>query len=102
VSGLEPFRERLDEIDEQLIALLGERFKVCRDIAEHKRENDIPMMQPGRVEVVRERYTIGGALAGMPGGFADRLFDLLISATCRMEDELIASASQGRDGARSS
>jgi chorismate mutase len=97
MSGLEPFRERLDEIDEQVIFLLSERFKVCRDIAEHKRENEIPMMQPGRVEVVRERYVIDGTLAGMPGGFAERLFDLLITATCRMEDEIMASTSNGRD-----
>jgi 4-amino-4-deoxychorismate mutase len=97
MTGLEPFRQRLDDIDEQLITLLGERFKVCRDIAEHKRENEIPMMQPGRVEVVRERYVIGGALAGMPGRFPERLFDLLISATCRMEDALIASTSNGQD-----
>jgi chorismate mutase len=97
MNGLEPFRKRLDEIDREVIELLGERFKVCRSIAEHKREHDIPMMQPGRVEVVRERYVVGGALAGMPGGFAKRLFDLLIDATCRMEDELIESASNGRD-----
>jgi chorismate mutase len=91
MSGLEPFRERLDELDERIIELLGDRFQVCREIAEHKRQNDIPMMQPGRVEVVRERYVIGGALAGMPGGFAESFFDLLIDATCRMEDELMAA-----------
>jgi chorismate mutase len=90
-EGLEPFRKRLDEIDGQVIELLCERFKVCREIAEHKREHEIPMMQPGRVEVVRERYVVGGALAGMPGGFAENLFELLIGATCQMEDELISS-----------
>lgn len=92
MSGLEPFRERLDEIDERLIALLAERFDVCREIAGHKRENGIPMMQQGRVELVRERYVAGGAAAGMPDGFAERFFELLIEATCRMEDELIAAA----------
>jgi 4-amino-4-deoxychorismate mutase len=97
MSGLEPFRKRLDEIDDEIIALLGERFKVCRDIAEHKRENDIPMMQPNRVQVVQERYVIGGALAGMPRGFAQSLFDLLIDATCRMEDEMIAAPQEARD-----
>jgi len=89
MNGLEPFRERLDELDEQIIELLGRRFHVCREIADHKRENGIPMMQPGRVEVVRERYAVRGALAGMPGGFGERLFELLIAATCQMEDELI-------------
>jgi 4-amino-4-deoxychorismate mutase len=97
MTGLEPFRARLDEIDAKVIELLGERFTVCRAIALHKSEHDIPMMQPGRVEVVRERYVAGGAVAGMPSGFADSLFGLLIDATCRMEDELIANHQQNQD-----
>ena len=66
MSDLEPFRKRLDEVDAKIIALLGQRFAVCREIAEHKRRHEIPMMQPGRVDIVRERYVIGGVLAGMP------------------------------------
>jgi chorismate mutase len=96
VSGLDPYRRRLDEIDARLIALLGERFGVCREIADFKSEHEIPMMQPGRVEEVRARYVSGGREAGMPDGFAASLFELLIAATCRMEDELIAASSDGR------
>jgi chorismate mutase len=43
--------------------LLGERFEVCRQVAYHKREHDIPMMQPERVVEVRERYLARGAEA---------------------------------------
>jgi chorismate mutase len=89
VSGLEPFRRRLDELDEQIVGLLGERFSTCREIAMYKRDNEIPMMQPGRVVEVRERYLSRGADANLPSDFAEALFDLLIVATCKMEDELI-------------
>jgi chorismate mutase-like protein len=89
MSGLDPFRRRLDELDEQITRLLGARFDVCREIALYKREHDIPMMQPGRVAQVRERYLTRGAELGLPPDFTATLFDLLISATCRMEDELI-------------
>jgi len=95
-DGLEPFRRRLDELDEQIVELLGERFSTCREIALYKRDNDIPMMQPERVVQVRLRYLTRGADAGLPSDFAEALFDLLIAVTCRMEDELIdgpASAS---------
>jgi chorismate mutase-like protein len=96
MSGLEPFRRHLDELDEQIVGLLGERFSTCREIALYKRDNDIPMMQPERVVQVRLRYLTRGTEAGLPADFAEALFDLLIAATCRMEDELIdapASAS---------
>ncbi|HWG07503.1 MAG TPA: chorismate mutase [Solirubrobacteraceae bacterium] len=89
MSGLEPFRRRLDELDEQIVGLLGERFSTCREIAMYKREHEIPMMQPQRVVEVRERYLSRGAEAGVPSDFAEALFDLLIAATCKMEDELI-------------
>jgi len=90
-DGLAPFRARLDALDEQIAALLGERFEVCREIALHKREHDIPMMQPGRVEQVRERYVARGAQERLPADFTASLFELLIGATCRLEDELMAA-----------
>jgi chorismate mutase len=99
VSGLEPFRRRLDVIDDEIARLLGERFQICREVAIHKSEHGIPMMQPGRVEIVRSRYLLRGAEAELPADFTADLFDLLIAATCRAEDELMdelaARAEQG-------
>jgi 4-amino-4-deoxychorismate mutase len=88
-GGLEPYRRRLDSLDEQIVGVLGERFEICREIALYKREHEIAMMQPGRVEEVRARYLARGADAGLPSPFTGDFFELLIAATCRMEDELI-------------
>jgi chorismate mutase-like protein len=89
VSGLEPFRARLDQLDDQIARLLGERFEVCRDVAFYKREHHIPMMQPDRVAQVRQRYLARGAEVDLPADFSAQLFELLIAATCKLEDELI-------------
>ncbi len=97
-NGLAPFRARLDFLDGEILRLLGDRFDVCRQVAYHKREHDIPMMQPQRVVEVRERYLQRGAEANLPADFAAALFELLIGATCRMEDELIAQPSAAGDG----
>lgn len=88
-NGLAPFRSRLDEVDAQIARLLGERFQICREVALHKREHDIPMMQPDRIVQVRERYLRAGAEVDLPADFTASLFELLIAATCKMEDELI-------------
>ena len=90
-DGLEPYRRRLDRLDDEIARLLGERFEVCRDIARYKREHEIPMMQPHRVEAVRERYLARGEEADLPAEFAADLFELLIAATCKEEDELMAA-----------
>ncbi len=88
-AGLAPFRARLDEIDAQLVDLLGERFQICREVAVHKSEKGIEMMQPGRVEIVRARYLQHGAEVDLPSDFTAGFFDLMIDATCRAEDELM-------------
>lgn len=90
MSGLEPFRRRLDLLDEQIVRLLGERFEVCREVAAYKGEHDIAMMQPGRVEQVRANYLSHADRAGLPPDFAEAVFELTIAATCKMEDELMA------------
>jgi chorismate mutase-like protein len=100
MNGLEPFRRRLDELDEQIAGLLGERFDICREIALYKRAHEIPMMQPARVIEVRERYLARGAEVDLPADFTADLFELLIAATCRMEDEMIdAPVAAELDGA---
>jgi 4-amino-4-deoxychorismate mutase len=89
--SLEPFRRRLDDLDDEIARLLGERFEVCREIARYKLAHEIPMMQPHRVEAVRERYLARGAEAKLPEEFSRNLFELLIAATCKEEDELMAA-----------
>jgi 4-amino-4-deoxychorismate mutase len=88
-NGLRGFRERLDPIDEEIARLLGERFQICREVARYKSEHGIPMMQPARVEEVRSRYLARGAEANLPTDFTGELFELLIGATCKLEDELM-------------
>lgn len=92
MSELETFRRRLDPLDEEIARLLGERFQICREVAELKLAEGIPMMQPQRVAAVRERYLARGAEAGLPDEFTAELFELLIGATCKLEDELMDGA----------
>lgn len=93
MTGLDGFRARLDELDDEIARALGERFDICRRIALYKQGNDIPMMQPGRVAEVRERYLTRGRELDLPPDFTEELFELLIASTCRMEDELMTAAS---------
>jgi chorismate mutase len=97
-DGLDAFRARLDEIDDAIARLLGERFEICRDVARYKSEHEIAMMQPGRVEQVRARYLARGAEVDLPAQFSADLFELVIAATCEMEDELIEAAAQAAGG----
>jgi chorismate mutase len=91
-EGLASLRARLDAVDDGIMRLFGQRFETCREIARHKSEHELSMMQPGRVEQVRARYARRGSEAGVPAEFSAALFELVIAATCKMEDELIDGA----------
>ena len=83
------FRKELNSLDEQIIRLLGRRYEICRAVAQHKRENGIPMMQPGRVAEVKERCARMASEHDVDPDFARRLYGLIIDEACRMEDAII-------------
>ena len=41
-------REQIDDIDDQLVALFGQRMAVAAQIADYKKENHLPILVPGR------------------------------------------------------
>ena len=52
---LSVLREQIDEIDAKMLELFVKRMDVCRNIAEYKRENSLPVLQGGREEQVIKR-----------------------------------------------
>jgi len=48
MSDLNTFRNKIDEIDDNIVKLLLERFAVAKDIAEYKRERGLDVFQKAR------------------------------------------------------
>lgn len=92
--GLDAFREQIDRIDERLLSALAERAAVCREVAEHKRAQGIPMMQPDRVAIVADRWAELARARGLDEAFARRLCKAVVDESCRLEDELIGDDGQ--------
>jgi chorismate mutase len=89
MEELSIFRRELDEIDERLMALLGQRFSICRQVAVFKAETGTPMMQPGRVAEVKAKARVRAMDNGLSEQFARDLYDAIISEACRLEDAII-------------
>ena len=97
MSGLEPFRRRLDGSTTRSPACSASASRSAAKSPLYKSAHEIPMMQPDRVVEVRARYLARGAEADLPADFSADLFELLIAATCRMEDEIIDELTQARE-----
>ena len=91
MKDLESFRRQIDAIDDRLLALLGERFAVVRDVAAYKAPRGIPAVIPERVSEVRERCAGEGLRHGLDPDLVRRLYDMLIAEACRIEERLMAA-----------
>ncbi|MET3464720.1 MULTISPECIES: chorismate mutase family protein [unclassified Variovorax] len=88
---LQSLRAELDGLDRSLLETLRQRLDCCCRIGLHKRDHAIPMMQPQRIGVVQERAAAFAAEHGMNPEFLRTLYELVITETCRLEDEIIGT-----------
>jgi chorismate mutase len=88
-------RHRLDEIDGALLELLGRRIDIGRRVAEYKRDNDVPVMQPSRVQQVLDRVAADAAGHHLDPEFVRSLYRLIIDEMCRVEDEIVDDRQPG-------
>lgn len=91
MDTLENLRSKLDAIDRQLLENLRDRIRCCVEIAAFKRENDVPMMQPHRIEIVQRRAAEYGRAHGVDETFLLSLYEIIIEETCRVEDLVIGA-----------
>lgn len=89
MDQLNQFRQEIDILDTQIIEALGKRFEVCRQVAHFKKAENIPMMQPARVEEVKKRRQELGIKHSIDADFMLKLYSLIIQESCRIEDEII-------------
>lgn len=88
-SQLTEFRTQLNSLDEQLLTILSKRYDICRAVALFKKEHDIPMMQPARVEEVKDRCAAMAQSKNINPDFVRNLYTLIIDEACRLEDDII-------------
>ena len=53
--NIEDLRRKIDAIDENIIDCFCKRMEIASAIADHKRENDLPIHVPQREEAVLDR-----------------------------------------------
>ncbi|HEY0520054.1 MAG TPA: chorismate mutase [Ilumatobacteraceae bacterium] len=94
MADLHDLRSRIDELDRALIAIVGERLAVCRQVAAVKEGADTPVIQPARVRDVVTTRRQQAIEVGIDPDFAEQLFRVLLTETHRIE-----VAGQRRDAA---
>jgi len=89
MNSLEDFRREIDKLDAALLETLGNRLAVCAEVARFKKSQNIPMMQPARVEMVKDRVAALAERHHLRPEFVRDLYGKIIAEACRLEDEII-------------
>ena len=85
---LKPYREQLDDLDNQILKLLGRRFGIIRKVAKIKTKYELPSFLHDRVEEVRNSRTALGKKYGINPQFVYALYSAIIYQSCGLEDEI--------------
>ena len=90
-----PYRERIDALDTQIVALLGKRFDVIREVAAFKAQHGIHPIQPARIEEVVQRARAQAQKSGANPDLIEKLYRVIIQTACD-EEEHYARAQEAK------
>jgi chorismate mutase len=75
VVALERLRDQINQVDDELLQLLGQRMKVADKIGEYKKANSITILQTNRWNEILERAMAKGDKLGLSREFIIKYFD---------------------------
>ena len=74
-AALEKLRQQINQLDDELMQILGQRMKIAEQIGKYKKENNITILQTNRWNEIIERATAKGDKIGLSKEFITRYFD---------------------------
>lgn len=74
-SNLEKLRQQINQLDDELMHLLGQRMKIAEKIGLYKKENNITILQTHRWNDILERAYKKGEKFGLSKEFITKYFD---------------------------
>lgn len=88
-ESLENIRHRIDEIDDELMHLLGNRMKLAEKIGEYKKKNNIAILQTSRWNEIVEKAIVKGKLFGLSEGFVSSILQAIHQESINHQAEVM-------------
>ena len=88
-EGIHELRKPIDELDNQLMNLLAQRMRVCREIGQYKKEHNMTVLQTSRYNEILDKRGAQGSLCGMDPEFIKEVFEHVHEESVRQQMEII-------------
>ncbi len=74
-AALEKLRQQINQLDDELMQILGQRMRIAEQIGKYKKDNNITILQTSRWNEIIERATKKGDKIGLSKEFISKYFD---------------------------
>ena len=86
---LEDLRDRIDNIDEEILSMMSERMSIARNIGQYKKENNMTVLQVERWnEILRTRIQ-SGEIKELNKDFILQLYSIIHDESIRQQTEVM-------------
>ena len=82
---LETYREEINQIDSQIIALFAQRFEIVKKIGEYKKEQGLPIRNPEREAALLKTLVTEAAKVGISEQFVEDVWGRMFLESYRIE-----------------
>lgn len=91
-EDIRSLRAQIDELDNSLMELLANRFRLCREIGTFKKEHNMTILQTGRYNEILEKRGTQAGLCGMNPKFAAHIFELIHEESVRQQLAIVTQS----------
>lgn len=76
-NALETLRQKINQLDEELLQILSQRMKLADEIGSYKKDNNITILQAARWKEIMDKAQQHGPLLGLSPRFIQQYFDAI-------------------------
>lgn len=91
ITALATLREQINQVDDELMTLLGQRMKIADKIGEYKKHNHITILQTNRWNDILERAFLKGETLGLSKEFITKYFDAVHLESINHQNKIMNS-----------
>lgn len=90
-AAMEKMRQQINQLDDELLLLLGQRMKVAEKIGQYKKYNNITILQTNRWNAILERAFAKGEQLGLSKEFVTKYFDAVHMESINHQNKIMNS-----------
>jgi len=88
---MEKMRQQINQLDDELLQLIGQRMKVADKIGQYKKDNNITILQTNRWNAILERAYARGEKLGLSQEFITKYFDAVHMESINHQNKIMNS-----------